>query len=438
MPESEPTVHERAAALADRISAELRRRGRWSSEPLDPARLVDMGAFGMNTLAAEEWIQFVLVPRVRELVAARGELPRESQISAWAARQFDGDPEADALVELLRDLDELAEHAATSAVVEAAAAGDLAGVEQRVTAGQVITPAALLGAVANGHRVVAEWLLMCGADPNAAGGEGIEPLFVAAAGGHPALATFLATPFEIAASVIERSASKVANYVAITEALLARGARPDRRVEPTGLTPLMVATFFGQREIAELLRAKGAEPLERDAWGRTADRFAVYPTIARVIRLCRRLPMVRAAYVAQIHDPVAGQFTSPVLGLELSAPLPADAFEGWPADDPIVAFGLADDAVSRLVRLTRPVYTPRPPLVIHHLAPGKRYRVLETIQELPRGATVVFRGFDDADNHYGRYEFEITSGQRVAVAGDFSSREHSPLAELHRYLEELD
>jgi hypothetical protein len=119
----------------------------------------------------------------------------------------------------------------------------------------------------------------------------------------------------------------------------------------------MVATFFGQREIAQLLRANGAEPLERDAWGRTADRFAVYPTIARVIRLCRQLPMVKAAYVAQIHDPVAQQFTSPVLGLELSAPLPADAFAGWPADDPIVAFGLADDAVSRLVRLTRPVYT---------------------------------------------------------------------------------
>jgi hypothetical protein len=26
----------------------------------------------------------------------------------------------------------------------------------------------------------------------------------------------------------------------------------------------MVATFFGQREIAQLLRANGAEPLERD------------------------------------------------------------------------------------------------------------------------------------------------------------------------------
>lgn len=330
------------------------------------------------------------------------------------------------------------EHAAGSAVASAAENGDLARVEQLLDAGAAVTPRALCGAVANGHRAVVEGLLARGADPNAAGGDGIEPLFVAAAGGHPALATFLAAPFEVALPGIERKEAKAADHLAIAEALLARGARPDRRVEPAGLTPLMVATFFGQREIAELLRAKGAEPRERDAWGRTADRFAVYPTIARVIRLCRRLPMVKAAYVAQIHDPIGQQFTTPVVGLELSAPLPADAFASWPADDPIVAFALAEDAVSRLVRLTRAVYTPRPPLTLGRLVPGHRYRVLETIGELQRGATVVFRMFDDLDNHYGIYEFETTSGQRVGVGGDYSTPENNHLSETHRYLEELD
>jgi uncharacterized protein YqcC (DUF446 family) len=355
----EPTVHARAASLADRISAELRRLGRWSTEPLDPERLIDMGAFGMKTLAPEEWIQFVLLPRLRELVASRGELPRESQTSVWASRQFDGAPEAAALVELLRELDELAGRAASSAVATAAAGGDLARVEALVAAGHVIAPQALYGAVAAGRRAVVDWLLARGADPDAAGSEGIAPLFAAAAGGHPALAAFLRAPLELAGGTIgeaERGDAE-ADYLAIAEALLRRGARPDRCAEPAGLTPLMTATYFGQREIAALLRARGAAPLERDAWGRTADRFAVYPTIARVIRLCRVLPMVKAAYVAQIHDPIAQQYTTPVLGLDLTAPLPGDAFAGWPAGDPIVAFALADDAVSRLVRLTRPVYT---------------------------------------------------------------------------------
>ena len=437
MPKPEPTIHERTAVLADRIEAELRRLERWARGPIDPARLVDMGAFGMNTLASEEWIQFVLVPRLREVAAARGELPPESQTSAWAARQFDGDPDADALVDLLDELDALAEDAAASGVVEAAAAGDLARVEQLVAAGKVIAPPALVGAVAGGHRAVVEWLLAHGADPEAEDDDGIAPLVAAAAGGHRALAKFLDDPFALAGWAIERQEAKVADHVAIAQALLARGARPGRRAEPTGLTPLMVATFFGQREIAERLRAAGADPLDRDAWGRTADRFAVYPTIARVIRLCRRLPMVQVAYVAQIHDPIGHRFTTPVLGLELSAPLPGDAFAGWPADDPILAFVLAGDAVSRLVRLTGPVYTARP-LELRHLVPGKRYRVREAIDELPRGAIVVFRRFDDVDNHYGRYEFEAADGALVAVGGDYSTPASSPLGETGRYLEELD
>src|SRR5947207_9877587 len=89
-PSDRTDLHDRVSALADRIEAELRRLGRWSSEPLDPARLVDMGPFGMRTLAAEEWIQHVLVPRLRELAASRGELPHESQTAAWAARQLVG------------------------------------------------------------------------------------------------------------------------------------------------------------------------------------------------------------------------------------------------------------------------------------------------------------------------------------------------------------
>jgi hypothetical protein len=170
----------------------------------------------------------------------------------------------------------------------------------------------------------------------------------------------------------------------------------------------------------------------------------VFPTVARVIALCRRLPMVVSAHVAQIHAPVTHQYTTPVLGLALAAPLPGDAFAGWPAELPIVVVVLADDAVSRLVQLAPAVYTrpaarePHPPAVtIDQLAIGKRYRVRATVQELPQGAIVRFEGFNDLDNHYGAYEFSGADGKVLRVGGDFSTLRDSPLADVDRYLELL-
>lgn len=180
----------RVATIADRIELALRRLGRWSGAPIDPARLTDMGPFGMKTLAAEEWLEHVLVPRLR----GGAPLPSESQLGVWATRQFDGDLDAAPLLDVLGELDALVE-----------------------------------------------------------------------------------------------------------------------------------------------------EPVRE--------------TIARVIAICERLPMVKAAYVVQFFAPHTGQLTTPALGLELDAALPADAFAAWPENEPLIVFGIGDDGMSRLARLTPPVYT---------------------------------------------------------------------------------
>lgn len=328
-------LHERAAAIADDIQAELQRLGRWSDVAVAPERLVDMGAFGTRTLAAEEWIQSVLLPNIRALVATGAPLPAHSATAVWATREFDGDPEVGRLLALLGRLDALVERPA-------------------------LAPAALVAAVASGDQEAVAQLLAAGADPCAATDDGLTPLHVAAAGGHPALATLLAAPFAVDLATLARAPHPDGPYAAIAASLVAAGADPNARGGPGLLTPLMVATYFARPDVAAALQAAGADPALRDAWGRSAERLAVFPTIARLIGLCARLPMVRAAYLAQVHTPALHQYTTPLVGLELSASLPADAFAGWPADDPIVAFALADDAVSRLVRLGPPVYTATP------------------------------------------------------------------------------
>jgi uncharacterized protein YqcC (DUF446 family) len=96
------------SALAFAIEAELRALGAWSSTPMAPEKLVDMGAFGSNTMSFEEWIQFILLARIHSIVDEKGTLPSDSMISTYAIREFDGNTGYDNLMNLLRQLDDLA------------------------------------------------------------------------------------------------------------------------------------------------------------------------------------------------------------------------------------------------------------------------------------------------------------------------------------------
>lgn len=107
--------------------------------------------------------------------------------------------------------------------------------------------------------------------------------------------------------------------------------------------------------------------------------------------------------------------------------------QGWSGS------GETFDAIGSMVDpIVEALERARVTLTIEKLSVGCQYEVLEDLQALRAGMVVRFDGFDDIDNHYGRYEFTSRDGVRVAVAGDFSTPRHSPLCEAHRYLKVLD
>ncbi len=91
----------------DEIEAELKRIGLWRNTPLDSPQYAFTKAFGMDTMSFSQWLQFIFIPRVREIVAQRGQFPSQSQVGAQAVREFDGYSEADHLVWLLNQFDAL-------------------------------------------------------------------------------------------------------------------------------------------------------------------------------------------------------------------------------------------------------------------------------------------------------------------------------------------
>jgi uncharacterized protein YqcC (DUF446 family) len=107
-------LHAKIAAIADALEAELRRLGRWSAQQPPPEAFENMGAFGGRTLAFEQWIQFVLLERIREIVSTSGVFPSGSQVGVYAVRELDGDPDAGELCSLLSTLDWVIEHRGAS------------------------------------------------------------------------------------------------------------------------------------------------------------------------------------------------------------------------------------------------------------------------------------------------------------------------------------
>ncbi len=99
--------HERVAAKLDEIEAELRSIGWWEIERPPPEAFESRTAFFMDTMAYAQWLRWVFVPNVRRIIAERGRFPSESWVGVQAVREFDGDPNANRLTDLLNEFDEL-------------------------------------------------------------------------------------------------------------------------------------------------------------------------------------------------------------------------------------------------------------------------------------------------------------------------------------------
>ena len=91
--------------IADEIEAEMRRLRLWSDDPPSEERALEGGAFGQGTIAFEQWIQAVLVPRLRAVAAGEIDPPSSSMVGTQAIREWDGIVEREELASLLSKLD---------------------------------------------------------------------------------------------------------------------------------------------------------------------------------------------------------------------------------------------------------------------------------------------------------------------------------------------
>ena len=103
----QPSEYIALSEAARQLEYELKQLDRWIEAPLAPEKLENMGAFGANTMSFGEWIQFVLIPRIDQIVRDQDVFPADSQLESYAIRNFDGDTETGELEQILSTIDRI-------------------------------------------------------------------------------------------------------------------------------------------------------------------------------------------------------------------------------------------------------------------------------------------------------------------------------------------
>ena len=101
----------RLPLLADQlllIERELRALGMWSAEAPSAQALASQQPFCVDTLDFEAWLQWLFLPRMKQLLEAAGPLPDASGIRPMAEERYRGrEREVAALLAALGEFDRL-------------------------------------------------------------------------------------------------------------------------------------------------------------------------------------------------------------------------------------------------------------------------------------------------------------------------------------------
>jgi uncharacterized protein YqcC (DUF446 family) len=109
-PAFDVSVDQRERALVevvDDLEAELRRIRLWELEPPSEALLASTKPFCIDTLELSQWLQWLLIPRMRNIFAGYGDLPTQSAIYPLAEDCFEHLEDPSRLLMLIERFDRL-------------------------------------------------------------------------------------------------------------------------------------------------------------------------------------------------------------------------------------------------------------------------------------------------------------------------------------------
>ena len=94
--------------ILNQIELVLKRYEMWQSEPPSLAALTSVEPFAVDTLSCQEWLQWVFIPKLHEMIDAGEELPVGFAISPYVEETMMGSEGGKRVHQLCVELDEVA------------------------------------------------------------------------------------------------------------------------------------------------------------------------------------------------------------------------------------------------------------------------------------------------------------------------------------------
>lgn len=94
-------------AVVDGLEAELRRAQLWDPEPPSAEMLTSSQPFCIDTLALSQWLQWLLIPKMRSVLAGERPMPTRSAIYPLAEDCFGRLADTCTLLALIERFDQL-------------------------------------------------------------------------------------------------------------------------------------------------------------------------------------------------------------------------------------------------------------------------------------------------------------------------------------------
>ena len=101
-------IPERIADVILEIEATLRTNGKWDTCQPPDSSLASTQPFCIDTLRFEQWLQWIFLPRIKQILEQQESLPTRSSIHEYAEDYFHkNDPHTVSILALIKRFDDL-------------------------------------------------------------------------------------------------------------------------------------------------------------------------------------------------------------------------------------------------------------------------------------------------------------------------------------------